>query len=86
MNVASNAPSSPTTEAMPTEKVFLKQAGLAKDAFQTFLAVRKLGSVNVIRPALIDLINYTASRSLLMFFLPKLRAFIRLASIFTPIS
>jgi hypothetical protein len=86
MNVASNAPSSPTTEAMPTEKVFLKQAGLAKDAFQTFLAVHKLGSVNVIRPALIDLINYTASRSLLMFFLPKLRAFIRLASIFTPIS
>lgn len=71
MNVASNAPSSPTTEAMPTEKVFLKQAGLAKDAFQTFLAVRKLGSVNVIRPALIDLINYTASRLLLMVFPSK---------------
>jgi hypothetical protein len=59
MNVATNTSSPPPVEPMPTEKAFLKQAGLAREALQTFLAVHKLGVSNVIRPALVDLINYT---------------------------
>ena len=59
MNVATNISSPPPVEPMPTEMAFLKQAGLAREALQTFLAVHKLGIFNVIRPALVDLINYT---------------------------
>jgi hypothetical protein len=67
MNVATNTPSSPPADPMPTEKAFLKQAGLAREALKTFLMVHKLGVPNVIRPALIDLINYTVG------FSPQLR-------------
>ena len=59
MNVATNTSSPPPVEPMPTKKALLKQAGLAREALQTFLAVHKLGVSNVIHPALVDLINYT---------------------------
>jgi hypothetical protein len=60
MNIASNNRSpSPATDTMPTEKTFLRQAGLVREALKTFLAIRDLDAPNVIRPALADLIKYT---------------------------
>ena len=50
---------------MPSEKALLKQAGLAREALKTFMVVHKLGVPNVIRPALVDLINYTVCLALM---------------------
>lgn len=69
MNVASNTPSSPVAIIMPTETAFLKQAGLAREALKTFLAVHKLGAPNVIRPALVDVVNFTVGFSYVCVFL-----------------
>jgi hypothetical protein len=44
---------------MPSEKAFLRQAELAREALDTFLAVRDKPSPNIVKLALADLIDTT---------------------------
>ena len=66
MNIASNTPASPTSDSMPSEKVFLRQAELVWDALKVFLVVHDIDSTNVIRAALTELINLMVCRRLLL--------------------
>ena len=49
----------------PTEKAFLRQAETIREALETFLAIREIGTPRVVTCAMIELVNFTVRVSCL---------------------
>lgn len=62
MNVASNAPPSPSVDDMPpTEKTFLRVAESIRESLETFQSIVEKGSSRVVYCCILELVSATVS-------------------------